>query len=126
MILFDSMACMALELVILILVSKMTPVRFGFGSSALARARVHVKARTNRNRYYVPCFPVGTKAPYEDRRVVVKVAGEVSILGGTILECFPMSDCYGLQEEAFSISRNEENATCNHRSGVHDSCGNKS
>jgi hypothetical protein len=35
---------------------------------------------------------VGTKAPYEDRRVVVKVAGEVSILGGIILECIFQPD----------------------------------
>ncbi len=50
---------------------------FGSGCPALARARADVKAHTTVSRYYVPTIPVGTESPYEDRRVVVKVAGVV-------------------------------------------------
>ncbi len=36
---------------------------FGIGSgSALARARAYMRPDAKRNRYYEPCFPVGTSA----------------------------------------------------------------
>ena len=37
---------------------------YGIGvGTALARARVYVRPDATRNRYYVPCFPVGAKRP---------------------------------------------------------------
>lgn len=68
--------------------------------TALARARVHVRAHTPVSRYYVPTIPVGTESPYEDRRVVVKVAGVVDGLKITICFRLPGSR-YGWKKARF-------------------------
>ena len=48
-----------------------------FVIAALARVRVYVRPKASRNRYYVPCFPVGAKRPTE-MGCRAKVVGEAT------------------------------------------------